>query len=174
MLLLKITGSIIIVISTSIIGYQYGNRFNKRVNNLNYIQSSLQLLQTEIIYSLTPLPTALENVYLKGNKKVSFIFKDIKDNLISNKGSSIIDSFRYISQDLKEKLYLNDEDIEVILSLGSILGSSNREDQEKHFKLVKTQLEDRIKDAESSRIKNEKLYKNLGVLSGMLIVITLL
>ncbi|RKD34576.1 stage III sporulation protein AB [Thermohalobacter berrensis] len=172
--ILKIIGSLMIVISCSFFGFYLGSRYSKRLNNLIFLQNCIQLLESEVIYSATPLPEALDNVYRKGNKKVSFIFKEIKDHLKSNKVYDIYDSFVYIKDILKNNLHLIDEDIEIILSLGRVLGSSNRDDQQKHFKLVLKQIQTQQKEAEEKKKKNEKLYKNLGVLTGLAIVIILL
>jgi len=173
MLLLKILGSLMIIASSSLIGYTYGIKYSKRVKNLIYLQNCIQLLETEIIYSATPLPEALENIYRKGNKNVSFIFKDIKEYLTLNRSTSISKSFSYVFNSSKENLCLEGEDIEVFLSLGRSLGASDRFDQEKHFKTALIQIQIQQKGAEESKNKNEKLYKNLGVLAGFAIVLFL-
>jgi stage III sporulation protein AB len=138
------------------------------------LQNCIRLLETEIIYSATPLPEALESVYKKGNKKVSFIFKEIKEYLLSNKNASVLDSFIYITNLLKEKLFFTDEDIEIIMTLGRVLGASNRIDQQKHFQLINTQLVNQQREAEDKKLKNEKMYRSLGIMTGLAITIILL
>ena len=174
MLLLKILGSIMIIISCSLIGYFYGTRYSKRQRNLIVFQNCISLLETEIIYSATPIPEALESVYKKGNKNVSFVFRDIKDYLLSDKNHSVFDSFVYVTECLKDKLYFKDEDVEIFLSLGRVIGSSDRYDQQKYFKLIHTQLKNQQIEADEARKKNEKMYKSLGVMMGLAITIILL
>lgn len=174
MYLLKILGSLIIIISCSLIGYIYGNTFSKRVKNLIYLRNCIQLLETEIMYSSSPIPEALENVFKKGNKEISFIFKEIKEHLLSDRSRGIDESFKIICNKYKTHLSFTFEDIEVITSLGKNLGKSDRLHQQKFFKLIITQLEGQQIDAEEKKKKNEKMYKSLGLLSGIALVILLI
>ncbi|KGG81433.1 stage III sporulation protein AB [Caloranaerobacter azorensis H53214] len=173
MLVVRLITSITIIFSCTFIGYYLANRYNKRFINLIKLQNCIQLLETEIVYCSTPLPEALENVYNKCDKSVSFIFKDLGNLLVDNKNLNVYEAFSYQTENLSKKLYLDFQDIEILMSLGRVLGISDREDQQKHFKLVLMQLENCQKDAEEKKQVNEKLFKNLGVLTGLAIVILL-
>lgn len=171
---LRIIGGLLIILSTTSIGFYYGNRFSNRLENLIYMEQCIKILETEIVYGAVPLPDALTNVYYKGNKKVSFIFEEMKKHLLNNKDEDIFQSFTYVSDLLKCKLNFKEEDIEMFLSLGRMLGSSDRQDQEKNFKLILKQIAVFQNEAKLERDKNEKMYKNLGILTGFAIVIILL
>jgi len=171
---LKILGSILIVLSSSLIGYYFGNKYSARLENLLQLEQCIKILETEIVYGAVPLPEALNNVYLKGNKKVSYIFKQIRDNLLYNKDGDLLKSFEMVTSQLAEELNLKEEDIELFLSLGRLLGTSDRTDQEKNFKLILNQIEILKNEAKLEKDKNEKMYKNLGILAGIAIVIILL
>ncbi|NMB08302.1 MAG: stage III sporulation protein AB, partial [Tissierellia bacterium] len=60
------------------------------------------------------------------------------------------------------------------LSLGRVLGSSDRKDQEKNFSLILKQISFLQNDARLEKEKNEKMFKGLGILIGLAIVIILL
>lgn len=171
---LKILGSLLIVFSSSIIGYYLGNKYSARLENLLHIEQCIKILETEIVYGAVPIPDALNNVYLKGNKKVSYIFQQIRNNLLYNKDVDLLRSFEMVKRQLIEELNLKEEDIELFLSLGRLLGTSDRTDQEKNFKLILNQIEILINEAKLEKDKNEKMYKNLGILAGIAIVIILL
>ena len=64
--------------------------------------------------------------------------------------------------------------MEIFLSLGRVLGSSDRKDQEKNFQLILKQISFLEKDARLEKEKNEKMFKSLGVLTGLVIIIILL
>lgn len=173
MFLVKIIGCFMIILSSSILGFNYSRLYSERLRNLINFQHCLQILETEIIYAATPLPEALKEVYNKGNKKVSYVFDEIRKYLINNKSSNVYDGFLKIASELKENLCFKEEDIEIILSFGRSLGVSNRIDQEKHFKVILLQLKNQQKDAEEEKTKNGKMYKSLGVLIGFGIVLAL-
>ena len=173
MYMIKIFGSLLIIVSSSSLGLIYSRRYKDRVNNLKLLYNCIQLLETEVIYFANPIPDALDEIYRKGNKKVSYIFRDIKEYLVSNRSFTLFDSFLDVSLTLKEKMYLENEDIEVIMSFGRNLGASDRSDQQKHFKTALMQLETQQRDAEEKKKNNVKLYKSLGVLIGFAIVLIL-
>ncbi|KPU28081.1 stage III sporulation protein AB [Caloranaerobacter sp. TR13] len=173
MFVIRLITSITIVLSCTFIGYYLANKYNKRYVNLVKLQSCIQLLETEIVYCSTPLPEALENVYNKCDKSVSFVFKDLKDLLIANRNLNVYEAFSQQIENLSKRLYLDFQDIETLMSLGRVLGISDTDDQQKHFKLVLMQLKNCQKDAELKKQVNEKLFKNLGILTGLAIVILL-
>jgi stage III sporulation protein AB len=63
--------------------------------------------------------------------------------------------------------------LDVLISFGSTLGISDRHDQVKHVKLAIAQLAQAEAKAWEEKEKNERMYKSLGVLSGLAIVILL-
>ena len=170
---IKLLGSIVIIASSALIGLEYSRKYTERLNNLIYIQNCIQMLETEIVYSSNQLPDALENIYVKGNKRVSFLFNDIKEYLLNNKDKSLFESFEHNLAKSKNKLFLQNDDIEVILSLGRVLGTSDTLDQQKHFKTAIMNLEISQNDAKEIRDKNGKMYRSLGALFGIALAIIL-
>ena len=74
----------------------------------------------------------------------------------------------------KSNTYLNKEDIENIKSFGKMLGKTDKEGQVSHLELTKTFIEIQIEKARKEEEKNSKLYKTLGVLCGLALVIILI
>lgn len=66
------------------------------------------------------------------------------------------------------------EDIEILKSFGYGLGNSDVYNQEKNFDLAIELLKRQLSNAEEESKKNEKLYKNIGVLAGLAINILFL
>lgn len=172
-MILKITSITIIFFTCTIIGHIYGKRFSTRLENLILLEQCIKILETEIVYGSTPLPIALSNVYRKGNIKVSYIFEEIKDDLSLNKRDSVYSSFLSVEEKMYNELHFNKEDVETLLSLGRVLGTSDRMDQQKNFILIYNQIAALILEAKFERNKNEKLYKNLGIITGIGIIIIL-
>lgn len=174
MFILKTFGSLLIILSSSLMGYMYGTCYKDRVDNLVLLENCIKLLETEVIYGANPLPEALISVYKKGNPKVSYIFKKIADELTINKTGTVLVCFQSVVNILKDELSFKNEDIELFLTLGRTIGASDRLDQEKNFKLILAQIKTLEVEARLSKDKNEKLYKSLGILLGLAIVIILL
>lgn len=173
MFMIKMIGCLIILISSTLIGLEYSKKYTERLNNLIHIQNCIQILETEIVYASNPIPIALKNIYTKGNEKVSFLFEEIREYLLSNTNSNLYDSFSYILEKNKDAIFLDNEDIEVIISLARVLGTSDRIDQQKHFKTALTNIDMKQKDAHMNKIKNGKMYKSLGLLFGFALILIL-
>ena len=173
MILLKSLLLIVIFSICTSIGILHGRTFSTRLENLIYLEQCIKILETEIVYGSTPLPQALSNIYSKGNPRVSFIFEAIKEDLLENKRGEIYLSFVAVKEILITKLNLKKVDVETFMSLGRVLGSSNREDQEKNLKITLNQMTGLIFEAREERNKNEKLYKTLGLITGIGIIIIL-
>ena len=69
---------------------------------------------------------------------------------------------------------LNQEDINIIKGLGKQLGKTDVEGQVSEIALTNEFLDIQIKDAEEQCKKNEKMYKTLGTIIGIAIVIILI
>ncbi|MFA5524041.1 MAG: stage III sporulation protein AB [Tissierellales bacterium] len=173
MFLIKLFACLVVILTSSGLGFSYSRLYDKRLNNIIIFQYCIQILETEVVYAANPLPDALNEVYNKGNKKVSYVFSEICKYLLNNKKSDVYDGFLHIVSELKESLCFNKQDIEIILSFGRSLGISNRIDQEKYFKVIQMQLKGQQKEAEEEKAKSGKMYKSLGVLIGFGIVLAL-
>ena len=73
----------------------------------------------------------------------------------------------------KVETNLTDEDKSIIKNLGRMLGKTDLEGQISEIKLVQNFLNTQIDLAEKEKQKNEKLYKTLGGVIGLAIVIIL-
>ena len=71
------------------------------------------------------------------------------------------------------KDYLNEEDVKVLKTLGKLLGKTDVEGQVNQIKLVKEFINEQLDQATNDKNKNEKLYKKLGAIVGLMLVIVL-
>jgi len=69
---------------------------------------------------------------------------------------------------------LTKEDITILYNLEKLLGKTDVEGQLNEIELIKQFIEVQIKKSEEEQSKNEKLYKTLGVVVGLAIVIVLI
>lgn len=172
--MIRIIGFLFIILSSSGIGYIMGTRFDLRVRELKLLKVALQMLETEIVYSNTPLPLAFESVQRKSTHPISNLFKAVKYNLEKRTFGSVGEAFCQSIDDTRDQMSLSKEDIETLKSFGNSIGNSDIEGQVKSFKMIIKQLDSQEIKAEESKDKNEKMYKSLGFLGGLAIVILLL
>ncbi|WP_026894108.1 hypothetical protein [Clostridiisalibacter paucivorans] len=171
---LKTFGSIMILFSCGKLGNYIGNRYRNRFLNLRLFEECVEILETEILFFSNPLKDAFQNVYLKGNKRVSKVFFEISKEMNINKYINLQNCFKDVLVFNRGDLCLEWEDIEVIVGLGFNLGTTNKKDQKKFFRSTIKQLKIQQRDAEEKMKRNERLYKRLGFLSGLAIITVLI
>lgn len=107
----------------------------------------------------------------KENKNISEVFECMVQEIKLNDANIALE--KSIEKN-KTNLNLNSEDIEIIKSLGKMLGKTDVEGQISEINLTSEFLETQIIKAEEDCKKNEKMYKTLGTIVGLAIVIILI
>ena len=72
------------------------------------------------------------------------------------------------------KLSLKDADKDILMTLGKNIGRTDTDDQIKNIKYIKSMIAEQEKQAQSEYSCFGKMYRNGGVLVGLLIVIMLI
>lgn len=173
MILIKILACVMIFIPSTVIGIMIGKRYSNRVNNITSIINCLLVLETEIIHLSNPINIAFKNVDERSNNKVSNMFSNIIDILNLNREMNLFNAFNKELIFNRTKYDFTKEDEEIILSLAKVIGVTDKDEQKKHFNTVIQQLKMQRKQAIEESKKNEKLYKKLGVVFGLLLILIL-
>ncbi len=69
---------------------------------------------------------------------------------------------------------LKKDDLMALSNLGKLLGKTNVEGQISEIELLEKSIDEQIILAEEEKRKNEKLYRSLGIIIGLTIVIILI
>lgn len=153
------------------IGYFIGENYKRRSQNLKEIQKVLLLLNNEIIYSNTPLPTALFDVGNNVSEPISNVFIKMANMLDEGTSNSVYESFEKAYLENKEKLSLNSDDYKILEDFFKTLGSSGISGQEKIFSLALENIDINYKEAKKKEKENIKLYRTLGISIGAMLAI---
>jgi len=159
---------LILAIST-LIGNHISLKYKNREIELKEFKSALNMFKSKIKYTYEPIPETFLEIADNFSCNVSNLFRTASINM---KEKSACDawcdaiSFVYTN--------INDEDKSVLKALGKMLGKTDLDGQLKEIELTENFLNYQIEKAEIDREKNEKLYKTLGFISGIGIVILLI
>ena len=156
--------------STSI-GFLLSKRYADRLNELRDLYVLINILQNRIKFTQLPLIETFEQIgNISVKTGVKNIFLKCSTELKNNK---LEDSWKDVIKQEKVFLNLKNEDIETIITLGNILGKSDVEGQMNEINEFKERLSIQIKQAEEEKRKNAKMFKSLGTVIGLVIVIIL-
>jgi len=171
--LLRLFGAACVLVSTSLWGEMKARSLGWRLNQLLDLQQAFRLLSTEISYTATPLPHAFERIGGRIKGTIGEIFSQASQNMWSSKerGTGAGEAWMQALKQYSGETFLSAEDIKIAEQLGVSLGLSDREGQLKQIQMVSQQIEYALKEARDERNRNERMWRYLGVLGGLALII---
>ncbi len=140
-----------------------------REKNLKQIKKALNIFEAKIVYMNEQIPDIFLDISKKIQGDVGKMFyaanKQMQIEFAGEAWEKAIDN---------SGLMLLEDDKEALKSLSKMLGNTDVDGQISQLKLVNIFIDQQIKDAIDKRNKNEKMYKKLGVIVGLAVVIVLI
>jgi stage III sporulation protein AB len=170
----KLLGAFCILGGCGYIGARISSIYKKRTAIFRFLQNGLTLLETEINYTSTPLPLALERVGKKVNKDCKPLFARAAAVLQEKKGVTAAEAWEAGVTALCREVPLTKEEKELLFVFGHGLGGSAKEEQVKNIVLTKKQLSLLEKVAEEEQARNQKMWQYLSFSIGAVIVLILI
>lgn len=168
MIVIKYIDLLLIITVCTYMGFSKSKEFSKRVTSLKNIKNSLNIFKAKIEFTYEPIKDIFEEISKIVYKSEENIFQNFCDNL-ENRDITIV----WNEAIQNTAIGLNQDDKEVLIMLGKMLGKTDKSGQISEIELVNNFLNKQIEEAEEKKAKNEKLYKTLGVVSGLAIAIIL-
>lgn len=168
---MKLLGAVLLFFVCTMMGFWKARQYVKRSEELRQLRGSLSALETEITYGATPLHLACQQIGEREPGAVGRFFTHFAKQLSQSEGRATFECWQQALFDMKSELSLREQDRTILIRLGNKLGLSDKRDQLHHLRLAQTTLEAEEAHAIRERDKYEKMYRNLGVLAGALLVI---
>lgn len=173
MLMIKYVILFLIFSSVSLIGNLVSKKYKNRVRELYDFKEFCNILESKIKFTYEPLGEILKDTskIMENNYILSNILKNTSEKL---KQVDFKTAWEQEIEEEKKELNLIDEDINVIKGLGNMLGKTDVDGNISEIDLTMDFLDTQIKSAENECKKNEKMYRSLGTILGLAIVIILI
>lgn len=169
MFIIKSIFLILVFSISSIIGILFSKKYQNREKELKELKNAISLFETKIKFTYSPVPEVFKEVANGTAIPISKMFKIAGEKMEKISSTQAWEEgIAGVNHNLKE------EDIKVIKEFGRMLGKTDMEGQISQIEVTKSFLEEQIEKAKTERNKNEKLYKTLGMVSGLAIVIILI
>lgn len=172
MMIAKLIGSMFIITASSIIGVMIARMKSERVRQIRNLISALNMLDVEVRFALSSLPEAFNKISKAIDPKTGEIFEHAAELIINGKHDAC-NAWQKSLEHCMPALCINREDMNILAALGNSLGEVDSESQSKNIRLVIEQLKRQELRADEERAKGERLFRSIGVLSGLAIVIIL-
>lgn len=167
-MILKFIISILIVCICTYLGICKAKSYEIRERELKKIRSSLAFFKSKIEFTYEPI----QEVFNQISKSVYLHKDNIFLKTVENMKS--LDVNTSWNKSVEENNNFNNEDKEVLKMFGKLLGKTDKSGQLSEIEITQEFIEKQIEKAEQEKNKNSKLYKTLGITSGIGIVIILI
>ena len=144
-------------------------KYSNRVKDLKEMRKALNFFEEKIKFTYEPIPDVFREISEKMNPNIGNVFKEASEKMNDKfAGEAWEESVSNSNTNFTK------EDIEIINGLAKMLGKTDIDGQVSEIRLTEKFIDTQIKEAESEKLKNEKLYKTLGATVGLAIVIVLI
>jgi len=169
MITIKFIIYLFIFLSCWLIGLLISKKYVNRVEELKEFKNSLNIFKTKIRYTYAPLPEIFTEIAGTIDSNISTVFKIAAQKMDI---CSAEEAWK-LALNIKE-LNIEEEDRIVLKNLSKLLGKTDLEGQLNQIEMTSDFLDSQIKKAENQRAESEKMYRTLGMVIGMAIVIILI
>ncbi len=169
MLAIKIVIYSFIFLSSSLLGILFSKKYVNRVNELREFKNALNMFKTKIRYTYEPIPEIFTEISESINSNIGTVFKQAAEKMNIYAAGEAWDLSLKI-----DDLNIDEEDRMVLRNLSKLLGKTDLEGQLNQIEMTSDFLDKQIRKAENQKDKSERMYRTLGMIAGMGIVIILI
>lgn len=151
------------------IGILISKMYENRVKELRQFKNILNIIKTKIKFTYEPLAEIFNQISQEKSSKIEEIFENMTYKLaFENVKYSWMDAIQ------EADISITQEDKDILKELGKVLGQTDADSQVNEIEVTESFLNIQIEKAEAARKKNQKMYKTLGVVVGLVFVIILI
>ena len=166
--ILKFFILVLIFIISTLIGKMISKKYVYRLEELEEVKNALNMFKTKIKFTYEPLPEIFKQISSTIEPSIGSIFKIASHNMSFLTAGEAWN--KAIDTDI---LNINMEDKNILKDLSKLLGATDVEGQISQIEVTSSFLDEQIKKAEKEKEKSEQMYRKLGVIIGLGIVIVL-
>lgn len=169
--MIKVIGIILIMLSTSKIGFTLAARLDKRRNTLISLKEALAVLEGEVSFSHSS-PTDAFFKLSRRDTAMNEFFACIYNALV-NEQMNLACAWTFAVKKFAARLCMTREDMDIMRDFCANFGKSDVENELKGIYNTTVRLNVQIGAAQNDCNANRRIYRSGGVMCGILIAILL-
>ena len=170
----KIAGVILVAVSGALLGMVFQRELHQRILLLQDFQQGLLFLHQEITYLKVPLGEAALNAGQPLLEPLASFFRETGKKLEKLPGSSFLEVWTEMEERYLEDIALKQEDLELIRQLGVQLERMEPGGGSSFLEMFEQRVEAALAEAREEYRGKAQLYRRLGMMGGIFLVILLL
>lgn len=169
---MKILGIVLLIGAGSAIGFYKAYELKRRITDLLLLQNTFRLLETEMCYTLAPVPIAIEALQPKLSVLMQRFFDKVQ-NAMKQEQLPLHQAWEQAMELLAKESYLAVEEQDAVAYFGLSLGEGDIHAQHKNFQLLQQRLQHALEEAERNRTQQERVWIYMGVCVSVSVVLLL-
>lgn len=172
--MIKWIGAILVMVSAYAIGSILAGQIKERERWLKEIKTTLFLLEGELEYHQMPFPEALQLVGERHGGNLKKFLCELGEELKKKEGSSLQELWREHAKRFFKTSSLTKEQKEEFAELGVYFMEADRVARKNAIEFYSNRLEEEIVQLRETGADKAYLYRMLGMLGGMFLLILVL
>ena len=168
---LKVLGAVLVAVFASLMGVAAGNDMRRRVVLLQSFYRGILMIHQEIEYLKTPLEEAARQVGSVLEEPWASFFEMVGKQLEELPGTPFHQVWEEKGKEYLEGLPMHQEDFDLITQTGIQLGHLDAGENSTMLTVFEKPLEALIEEAKAEYQSKAQLYRRLGVMGGIFLVI---
>lgn len=168
-MMIRIMGAVMLVGGCGGFGFLMGLYYRKEIRILRILLKSIQEMEWELKYRLTPLPKLFAVAATVSDKKLQELYCNMESALDSGMYSEVSGCMNGFLHKMDFSFRCN----KCLKELGKTLGRYDLDGQLQGLQAVKAQCRSYIEELESHRSERLRSYQTLGLCAGAALVILL-
>ena len=169
--MVKMIGAVLVLTSAYALGCLFALKLKEQERWMKEIKLALFLLQGELEYRQLPLPDALERAGNHQRGCLEVFFKNMSMELNKREGIPLKELWKRQSEQFLKNSPLSREQREEFGELGVCFAETDKETRKQTLNFYLNRLEEELKVLRETGGEKEYLYRALGMLGGMFLVI---
>ncbi len=172
--MLRLIICVAIVAGCGYLGFLFADNFKKRVAQLEELQNILAGLEFDIGFMNLPLQEALIRCAESAKGGIRDVVMYVSERLFEDRCHDMQVLWKRALDRFAQELSLTQEDKKVLIDFSKALGSGDCANEINNIRMASARLSVAECDARELAKRNVKIYRGLGLLAGIFIVIVLI
>ncbi len=170
---MKLIGACLVMVGCMGLAQCRIGKDKKRKLLLGNLQKLFVMLHSEIQFRNLTITEAFFQISRRIDSQLASFLTEIGEEWRQKRGESVGEIWKScVRRDFSDS-YLKKEDLDWLEEIGEGLGSFDRTEQVRHIELLLKYLEEELTVCERIVRESEKLYKTMGLLGGIFIIVLL-
>ena len=169
---MRVWGILLLVGAGTMFGFYKAYGYRKRITDIIMLQNAFRLLETEIFYTLTPVPVAMAALEPKIPDALQQFFHRVWIAM-EQEQQPVFRAWEQGMLFLERATFCGAEELGAVRSFGLSLGEGDLQAQQKNFQLLQQRLNYALEEAEQQRLQQGRVWQYMGVCVSMVVAIIL-